>query len=253
MNQEKKLPSVLKYNEIQNIQDNTDILDSIQLPEEEQVKRILGEVAKKSICRQIPIIGEILEFAQNVKDQIREQKMNILFNKFAKKFETQDQIIGRLTSLFRSASGLILFQKVVHILDNGIMVEETEAWIDLFANVLRNITNSEFEKQFDEHSYLLAQIDTLTPHSLLLLSRYVSWKVYQFQNSTTMSGQTIVGDWDIQISDYFASNLKITDRNKKERIRHAFKELESRGLFKITHEKGASLTVIGEEIFNFVT
>lgn len=212
--------------------------------------RTLKNASIKVVAGLIPGINKLFQVFDTINQEVKEEKLKILLSQFGNRFDNIENALNHLRQLFQHKEGLILFSKIIHILDNEVINDE---WIDVLANVLKTVSDSNVKEQFEKHSYILAQIDKLSPHALLLLHKYDSWSKVKFTDSTTVSRQTIVGDWDSQITNLFCSNTNTQDTEVKERIRHAFKDLEGRGIFKITKDKGVSLTQVGQEIYNYIS
>lgn len=228
---------------------NTNAVDEIELPTQTTIRALIN-AGGKVVVGSIPGLNKFFQVVDTINQEVREEKLKILLSQFGNRFDNIEGTLDQLRQLFQHREGLILFSKIIHILDNEVVNDE---WADVLANVLKTISDSDVKEQFARHSYILAQIDKLSPHALLLLHKYDSWSKVKFTGSTTMSGQTIVGDWDSQITNLFCSNTNTQDMEVKERIRHAFKDLEGRGIFKITEGKGVSLTQVGQEIHNYIS
>lgn len=238
----------IKKNNKPKAQSSEDITDEVELPTETTI-RALMTAGGKVVAGSIPGLNKFFQVVNMINQEVREEKLKILLSQFGNRFDNIESALDQLRQLFQHREGLILFSKIIHILDNEVINDE---WADVLANVLKTVSDSDVKEQFTKHSYILAQIDKLSPHALLLLHKYDSWSKVKFTGSTTMSGQTIVGDWDSQITNLFCSNTNVQDAEVKERIRHAFQDLEGRGMFKITEGKGVALTQVGQEIYNYI-
>jgi len=221
---------------------DSDSLDRIELSKEKYAE-IIANAGTKTLGGKIPILGILLEGVDRITQKVREEKLKILLNGFEKRFNSTENALNQFKKLFQSGPGVVLFEKIVHILDNG---TEDREWIDLLSNVLKNIVNNEIGKQFEELSYVLAQIAKLSPQALIVLSKIESWHSYKFTGSTTMSKQTVVGDWDTQIAKHFATAIGVIDNNKIVRMAHTFRELESAGMIFISEDKKLTCTEVGE-------
>lgn len=221
---------------------DSDPLEKIELSKEKYAEIIVSE-GSKTLSGKIPILGDILEGVERITARVREEKLNILLKFFEKRFNSTEEALNQFKKLFQSRAGLILFEKIVHILDSG---TEDREWINLLSNVLKNIVDNDIEKQFEGLSYVLAQISKLSPQALIVLSKREKWYTYDFTGSTTMSKQTVVGDWDTQISKHFAAAISVIDQNKIVRMAHTFRELESTGMIFITENKKLECTEVGE-------
>lgn len=220
---------------------NSDPLDKIELSKEKYAD-IIASAGSKTVGGKIPVLGILLEGVERITGEIREEKLKILLNGFEKRFDSTEEALGQFKKLFQSRTGVVLFEKIVHILDDG---TEDREWIDLLSSVLKNVLDNEIEKQFEELSYVLAQISKSSPQALIILSKKKNWQTYKFTGSTTMSKQTVVGDWDAQIAKHFAASINVTDKSKIVRIAHTFRELESTRMIFIADKKLAC-TEVGE-------
>ncbi|MFA6095380.1 MAG: hypothetical protein WC767_00880 [Candidatus Paceibacterota bacterium] len=222
-----------------------DPLKDIELTEE-QIREVIQISGTNLVTKIIPGLGQFLGFIEYADQKIREQKLNNLLNVFISKFESADKALGQIGKLLSDRAGIVLFQKIIQIIDNGSADDE---WLNILANVLRNISNEDFVKHFEAKDYVLSQISRLTPQALIIISKHNIWKQCQIQNTTTTSGQTASGDWSEQITMFLRNKLGISDLHTGARINHSFRELESAGLVKLTgHE--LKFTAIGVEIRN---
>jgi len=220
----------------------SDSLEKIELSEEKYAE-IIASTGSKTLGGKIPFLGILLEGVQKITAEIREEKLKILLNRFEKRFNSTEEALGQFKILFQSRPGVVLFQKIVHILDDG---AEDREWINLLSGVLKNVVDNDIEKQFEELSYVLAQISKLSPQALIVLSKKEYWQTYKFTGSTTMSKQKIVGDWDTQIVKHFASAISVIDKNKIVRMAHTFRELESSRMIFIDVNSKLACTKVGE-------
>ena len=239
---DKHLTTYVSSSDLTLADSDRDSLDKIELSKEKYAE-IIAKGGSKTLAGKIPILGTLLEGVDKITQEIREEKLKILLNGFEKKFLSTENALNQFKKIFQSKSGIILFEKIVHILDNG---TEDREWIDLLSSVLKNIVNNDIEKQFEELSYVLAQISKLSPQALVVLNKKESWHPYKFTGSTTMSKQTVVGDWDTQIAKHFGAEIGTIDKNKIVRMAHTFRELENTGMVHITEDKKLSCTEVGE-------
>lgn len=226
------------------IGEGVDPLKNVQIPKEKYAG-ILLDSFHATLLGKVPFLGPLLEGVERFKQGVREEKMTLLLKGFEKRFQSSEQSLEEFRKIFQSRSGVILFEKIVQILDSG--AEDTE-WIDLLSNVLKNMTAGEIETKFDEISFVLAQISKLSPQALILLGKYHGWSRYKFTGATTMSKQTVVGDWDSQIAKHFCSELEATSSGLQSRVAHTFKELESTGMVAISQTKQLICTDVGEVV-----
>lgn len=228
-------------------------LDEIKLSGDEISDSItvagLISAGKETLIKKFPGVGWIWDWVEKAKDKAREEKMDILFTRYARKFNSIDEASAQLHTILETRGGQSLFTKLIQILDDGINDEE---WVGLLANVLEDLSDIKFTQQFEVYAYSLAQMSRLSPQAIILLSKYEKWKSIHIQNTTTTSQQTLSGDWDSQVSSFFAREVGITDTDYKLRIAHSFRELEKEGLVSV---QGHSLVLdsVGMNIYKIIT
>lgn len=215
-------------------------------PEEKTV--VIFKAGVEAAIESAPFIGKLVSIANKVSDALDKKKLEKLLTIFGNKLDNQEQFSQAMSNLVSSNYGLTLFQKIVHILRK----DYDGKFIELLANVLKNICKEEFERMFDQHHYALSQIEKLSSQALLVLSKYDNWKENRLERATRTSGAAICGDWDKQVSTYLSSQLKIDDANAKRRMAHAFWELDSNGVTTYAEAK-VDLTEIGREIYSQIT
>ncbi len=221
-------------------------LDEIELSEE-QLTTAITEATTGSIGSSIPIFRKVLEWTERVKQNTKEEKLKILLKHYSAHFESIEKANETFNFLLGTRSGQVLFSKIVNLLDSN----TDEEAIELLANILKKISDTDFEKQFEQHLYILSQIDKLTPQALIMLSKYEIWKQVSLSGGTTTSKHTVLGDWDSQVANFLARSLKITDSNTVLRIAHSFLELESAGLI-FLDGSFIKLAIIGAEIYQII-
>lgn len=225
-------------------------LEKLDLPQSEAIKMLLDAVFETG-AGLIPGVGTLLDFTNRLEEKIRERKLSILLQSFAEHFGSIDEAISRLKFLHSNPSGIVLFHKIILILNNG---SDEEEWIQSLANVLKNLSESEIEDKFEEYKYALSQIERLTAQAVIILSKYDVWKEVTIQNTTSMSGQTISGDWDSQATNYLIRSMGIgvTESGVALRMMHSFEELKNAGLVLLDHDK-LKLSIVGAEIVSYIT
>src|SRR5579863_9339100 len=200
--------------------DPTDPLDGIELSGT-QIRRTLGGAGMKALAKSVPVVGKFFELLEDADQEVREEKLRILLNQFQDRFASTEAAIKQLRSLFVQRAGLILIQKVIHIVDAG---DADDEWIGLLANALKVISETDLTRQFQELSYLLSQISRLSPQGLIILSKHEFWKRLSLSGTTTSSGQTVSGDWDGQAAKHFSGAVGIGDASAVARVAHAFRD-----------------------------
>ncbi len=219
----------------------TDPLEQVELSGK-QVVEVIKESGAKIIAGLVGL-GGFVGALDTLDQKIKEEKIKILLTQFQTKFEDINEALNRLKSILGTRAGVIIFQKVIHILDNGDVDME---WIDLLAKVLKKISDDDFEKYFEERTFLLAQIAKLSPQALILLSKYEVWRQANIQSTTTTSGIT-AGDWIPQTTRFLMSKMGKENLHLGARVNHSFHELESAGMVKLNQHQ-VKLTAIGMEL-----
>ncbi len=245
---ENKKPQSIQINQKK---EASDPFAGIEIPPEQMEEVIAGATAGTlvgAVISNIPIIRELREWSERIDEGVKEEKLQILLRQYNDRFSSQKETLEKLKYLTATSAGKVLLSKVIHLLDRAIDEES----ISLLATVLENMTNSEVEKQFEQHSYVLSQIDRLTPQALIVLSRYETWKSCSLSGSSTTSKHTVLGDWDYQAATFLATQLKITASDVHLRLAHSFQELESLGTI-VLDGSTIALEPIGKEIYGYIT
>jgi hypothetical protein len=230
--------------------DIADPLDAMEISDDQMTAAIIEattSTALGTLASFIPPLGRLIEWSEKVDQGVKEQKLHTLLRKYSERFSSQAETVTKLKFLTATTSGKVLLSKVIRLLDN--MADEES--IDLLANTLKNITNSEIEKKFEEHTYILSQIDRLTPQALVILSRYEDWKDCSLSGTTTTSKHTVLGDWDSQIALFLAGKIGVTASDIKLRMAHSFWELESTGMV-VLEGSFVKLEIIGAEVYRYI-
>lgn len=237
-------------NEIQKADDPDleppDLLAEIDLSNETRDK-LLAETVGSTVLSLIPGVDKLVSFAESYKSKLDAARLALLLHFLEQKIGNLEQFQDRLKRLLTTSTGLIIFQKVVRISGAGVYDEEH---IKILANVLKKVSESDFEELFEEHNYALSQIEKLSPQALLLLSEYSSWPTISF-SSSTMSGTTAGSGWDVDFANQYSKDKGITDANVKLRIGHVLHELEGNSIT-VLEAKRISLSPIGEMVHKYL-
>lgn len=230
--------------------DISDPLDMVEISDEQMAAAVMEattSTAVGTLASFVPPLGKLLEWSEKVDQGVKEQKLQTLLRKYNERFLSHDETITKLKFLTATTSGKVLLSKVIRLVDN--MADEES--INLLANTLKNITDSDVEKKFEEHAYILSQIDRLTPQALVVLSKYEDWKTCSLSGTTTTSKHTVSGDWDSQIATFLTGKLGITASDIKLRMAHSFWELESTGMI-VLDGSFVKLEIIGAEVYRYI-
>lgn len=228
-------------------QTETSIVEATTITNE-QNREALKAAALKTLTGAVPVVKDLVAIVEKINTEVKEQKLNNLLLSYRDRFESLELAQEQFAFLMSSGEGVMLFHKIIQMVDNGTTDED---WIELMASVLKNISNSDIVEQFEEKRYLLSQIARLSPQALIVLNKGQYWGSAKFTGATTTSKQTMVGDWDVQVSEFFMRSAGIKEESVKIRIAHAFRELESTGMVYLTEDKSLGCTQIGARIQNY--
>ncbi len=242
----KRMPAVSQPRE-------SDQLNKIRLSKT-QSKKVVFEATVQTVAQNLPghlgkMVSKLLGWTEKVNQGVREEKMTILLNQYAGHFQSLDEAISKFRSLIGTRPGSILLSKVIQILDNTTSDAE---YIALLANVLKHLSDSDIEKQFELNVYILAQISRLTPQALIVLSKFNEWKKVVISGTTTTSSNTVCGDWESQAANFLGPQIGITDAFTLLRIGHSFLELESTGMILLS-KSSLLIQMIGAEVYRLIT
>ncbi len=224
-----------------------DPLEEIKLSDKE-IRKAVTVATSGAIVSSVPILKKMFEWVERVNQATREQALRILLREYSQHFASIDDAISKLKLVVGTREGQTLFKKVVQVLSKS----DDEEWIKLLANILRNISSEDIESHFRNYEYVLAQIDRISPQSLIIISKYDIWKDAVISSTSTSSGHTVSGDWDSQVSNFLARKLGITAGAAILRIGHSFSELSGANLVLLSHDK-VKLSLIGAEVYRSIT
>lgn len=226
-----------------------DALASTKLSEDEAMRAARNAAVSFGV-KLIPGLGSIYELFEKIDDNLRQEKLQRLLNDFARQFAATDEAIAVLNKLFADRTGQILGRKLIQILDRG---DPDPAWIEYLSIALKNVATKDFSEHFEELSFALAQLDRLSPPAVVVLAKFDIWTSIKLTGTTTTSGRTICGDWDMQLTNGCVhAGIAPNAPGKKVRLAHAFRELESAGLTEIKAER-VVLTPVGDELYRLIT
>lgn len=226
----------------------TDALEDVILSDEQKNEIVLAATVG-TIADHIPIISSLVDWVDRVNRAEHEKRVELLLKEYVSYFADIQDAVSRLKFLTSTSGGQTLFRKIIQILNNGVGNDE---WVSLLARTLKRIADSSIGEQFEKILYIIAQIDKLSPHCLILISRFDIWKKGDIQGTTTTSDQTLRGDWDQQIAGFFAREVGITDSEVILRLKHSFRELENMGMIVLTGRK-VGFTPIGYDVYSLIS
>lgn len=202
-------------------------LQEIKLSEEEE-KKIISEKTIKTIRDKTlgmfkigEAINTLLNWNEEIDTELKNAKKEYLLNSYFDKTEQSEDSIKQIQQFLTSPQGNTLFNKIIRILDNTPPdIELTEH----LATVLKNITNSDFIKLFDDHKFALNQIEMLTPQALTLLSDFKNWPSWKL-GSYSANGGIITSDWMPDFISGYSATKNITDTKLQLKITHSMNDL----------------------------
>lgn len=221
-------------------------LEGIELPKD-ITDALLLETAGEAIVALIPGVSDFLNPFKVYQQKLDDARTLILLNEFKQKHEKSERFQEALKQLLTSPFGVSLVQKILKIVNAGAVDLK---YIKLLAVVLKGISDSDFKEMFEEHNYVLSQIEKLTPQALLLLSDSRNWPGIAFA-STTTSGVTSGKGWDTAFATLYSNRKGMPDERTRTRITHSINELKNNHLIGLesTH---LPLTDIGGEVFKYL-
>ncbi|WP_026463474.1 hypothetical protein [Adhaeribacter aquaticus] len=234
-------------------------LDGVKLTPEEESEIIKSKTTKTirdkilGLFKVGEVIQTVLNWNEDIDNELKGVKKDYLLNIYFDKVDHTQESVVKLTKLLTSPAGNTLFNKILRILDN------TPPDIELsnhLANVLKNITNSDFEKLFSEQKFALSQIEQLSPQALTILTDNKNWPIVSLQMSTTM-GTKIVSEWYMEFTRDYGNAKSIHDHSYHERIIHSINELINNRFIE-AHKIGndtakVTCTNLGTQLIKYLT
>lgn len=222
------------------------ILENIEISTTKR-RELAIETVGEVILSKIPIIGELTGAMDSYRSKLDSCRMLALLQEFKNRHDNIEKFQDVLKKLLSDHSGMYLFQKVVAIVNAGDINPE---YIKLLANVLRNISDSDFKLLFEEHVYTLSQIEKLTPQGLLILAEASNWPFPSYASSTS-SGITTGEGWDKDFAQRYGQARGIQDHKILIRVSHALNDLKNHNILEL-RPNALKLTPIGEEVAKYL-
>lgn len=234
-------------------------IESIRMDKTDEIK-IRNDHAKKVIKDRVlglfscgDLIGTLLDWSDEVNEEITNSKKNVLLETYFNKVEQQENSVSNLKNFLGKPHGYTLFNKIIQILDNN---PPDLNLIDILANSLNIIiSKGEFEEYFEEHKYVLSQIETLPIQSLIILRDYMNYPYFGCQ-SGMYNGEIFEGEWVNEFSKQYSIYKNIRSKKKENRIMHSIKRLAADGYLiaiKSDKEMQCKLTSIGAELVKYIS
>lgn len=207
--------------------------------------KVLGKIPGYKLAK------SLLTWNSEVNTEIKNAKKEMLLVNCCSKLNDNGKSIEEIKNFITNPTGNTLFNKILQILDDNPPDPEL---VQHLSSALLYISQSDFEKLFNDHKYALSQIQLMTPHSLTILTDSRNWPSFN-PGSYTSNGGVITTDWlDAFSHSYIAS--KQVENGVKKLIKHCVNELISKRfiLATVTNEKtgNVKLTEIGQTIIMYI-
>jgi hypothetical protein len=207
--------------------------------------KVLGKIPGYKLAK------SLLTWNSEVNSEIKNAKKEMLLVNCCDKLNENGKSIDEIKSFITNPTGNTLFNKILQILDDNPPDPEL---VQHLSSALVYISQSDFEKLFNEHKYALAQIQLMTPHSLTILNDSHNWPDFN-PGGCMASGGIITSDWLDSFSQTYISS-KQAGNNVKNLIKHCVNELISKRFIIATlpSEKmgKVKLTEIGQTIISYI-
>jgi len=232
-------------------------LENLKLSEEENEKIRNGHAIKvfdDKILGKIPgyeLAKTLLSWNKEVNEEIKNAKKEMLLVNCCDRITEQNKSIEIIKNFLSNPSGNTLFNKILQIIDDNPPDPEL---VQHLSCTLLYISQSDFEKLFNDHKYALSQIKLMTPHSLSILNDSANWPLFS-PGSFTSNGGVITTDWLEAFSRSYIKTKQVESSVQK-LIKHCVNELISKRfiLATVQGEKNGQvhLTEIGQTILNYI-
>lgn len=192
------------------------------------------------------IVNTLLNRNEEIDNEIKNAKKDLLLSLYFEKADQQENGIQQIKYLITNPRGNTLFNKITRILDN------TPPDIELtkhLSNILYHISNSDFWKLFEDHKFVLWQIELLDPQVLSILADYKNRPTRDLL-SYSSNWNKITSNWIPDFINEYIKSKHVTDPRMATKITHSMKELINRwyGKALINTEKEKTWIVIVTEI-----
>ncbi len=165
------------------------------------------------------IVSTIINWNDEVNQDIKEAKKLALLTQYLNIVDDNSDSIEKLKLFITNPQGNTLFNKILSILDDS--PPDTEL-IDHLSVALEKMTQSDFEKMFEEHRYALALLSQLTPQALTILSDQKNWT--KFKCNGIITNGVMTTDWLNAFSGPYVREKNITG-SMIERVQNSINEL----------------------------
>ena len=118
------------------------------------------------------IIQTVLNWNDNVNQEIQKEKEKILFGNLINKVDEGELKLNRIAEFLSNPYGFTLVNKIFRIMHDSPPDKEL---VNHLSNTLRNIINSNFELLFNKHRLFLNIIENLSPQSLTMFLDNENW------------------------------------------------------------------------------
>lgn len=232
-------------------------LSKLKLTEEE-IRRIRDghaiNVLDDKIFGRIPgykLAKTLLDWNKEVNEEIKNAKKEILLVNCCSRLNDHGKSIEIIKNFISNPSGSTLFNKILQIIDDNPPDPEL---VQHLSSALLYISQSDFERLFNDHKYALSQIQLMTPHSLTILNDSANWPSFP-PGTYSSTGGVITTDWLEAFSCSYISSKRV-ESNVQKLIKHCVNELISKRfiLAIVNSEKigQVHLTEIGQTIIRYI-
>lgn len=199
------------------------------------------------------VISTVLNINKDINEEIKKAKEEKLLEEFFNKVDGQENCINALKNFITNPYGNIIFNKILAIINDYPV--DIELIAHLSTVLTKIVITGEFEKLFEQHKFVLAQIELLTPQSLSILSDYKSFPIFKLDTMTAM-GSIVTSSWETEFAEEYCKIKKITDLDISKRVWYTIQQLKNQGYIEaITREDNSILctpTYIAKNIIQYI-
>lgn len=211
-------------------------------------------------------INKLFDLNERIDEKIRNRKKEYLLIRLYENSNRNYEIIDKLKTYLINPQFSILFNKLIRILNDG---TDNKAYIDKLSLVLKHIIDrGDFSKEFEDHKYILDQIERLSPQAIIILADYRNWPEFIIEAPYESDKQGFAtSEWIDTFSPKYAAKRNI---QFDYRLNNILRELDRNNLIRcqLLDQQGHStfgsiqeainsatcvVTGLGEEITAYIT
>lgn len=200
------------------------------------------------------VISTVLDWNEQVNEDLTEAKKMILLEQYLNKADDHENSINMLKDFLTSPQGNTLFNKILRVVDDS--PPDLELTKHLSITLRKIVENGRFEELFEQHKYALAQIESLTPQALTIISDYRQWPPIKIDGVLISEGPKITSDWSGAFTRSYCKFKGVSDEAKYKRVLHSVIALQSQGLIEAFRGNKADfcrLTHVGEDLLAYIS